>query len=355
MTKKSSSTSKKTTQTKTATKTEYFDYIKENLSSIMNYSISGTKTFNQCDLLLYPDEGGIFIVEGTREGTEWKELKIRDIQSDIIKALNRGDVQEFNTLISNVSIKALKQPIECTCKTLLHNAAEQGNIEIAKLLINLGVPVDIKVNKQSMTPLHAAIIWDQKDMEKFLIAQGASLQAPFKNHTAKGLAKLKNTLNNRKKIYNIFDEAELQELLSQASNYHFKSRILSLCRRRLGELKSAKNIRQQAKKQWSVKQGKKVKVYQEELEQAIADYEREAVLKKVKTEQECKLNRKVRLYHDTNKAFKKKHEMHEQLQKKSMKRAQEVLKNRKAKGEVIDPWDWLKQNNGMVVNKVLRN
>eukprot|EP00817_Percolomonadidae_sp_ATCC50343_P002036 CAMPEP_0117432834 /NCGR_PEP_ID=MMETSP0758-20121206/12260_1 /TAXON_ID=63605 /ORGANISM="Percolomonas cosmopolitus, Strain AE-1 (ATCC 50343)" /LENGTH=87 /DNA_ID=CAMNT_0005223023 /DNA_START=15 /DNA_END=275 /DNA_ORIENTATION=- len=87
--------------------------------------------------------------------------------------MNRGDYEAFKELIQKVSLNALRNPVECTHKTLLHCAAEQGNIEIAKLLLQLLVPVDTRVNKNTMTPLHAAIIWDQKEMETFLIDSGA--------------------------------------------------------------------------------------------------------------------------------------------------------------------------------------
>jgi len=339
------------------TNKEYFDFIKTHLKSIMDYSISGTKAFNQCDLLLYPEEGGLFIVEGSRTQTEWKDISIKDIQSDIIKALNRGDVSGFNELISKVSIKALKQPIECTCKTLLHNAAEQGNVTIAKRLIELGVPVDITVTKFSMTPLHAAIIWDQKEMETFLISQGASLESRFKNHTAKGLQKLKNSLNNRKRVNAIFDTEKLQEMLDEASHYHFKTRTVALVRRRLADLKSSKTIREQAKSQWTVKQSKKVQVYQEELEQAISTYERDSLLEKVKHEQEIKLNRKLKGYHTKNSTFEAKKLSHGNLQAQARKKAEKVRAERKKlkPSEREDPLQWLREKGGLLKCQVARN
>mmetsp|Transcript_12140 Transcript_12140/g.18071 ORF Transcript_12140/g.18071 Transcript_12140/m.18071 type:complete len:352 (-) Transcript_12140:1334-2389(-) len=337
--------------------TEYFDQIKQNLSSIMNYSVSGTEAFNQCDLWLYPEKGGIFVVEGAKDGKKWKELTIKDMQSEIIQAMNRGDYEAFKELIQKVSLNALRNPVECTHKTLLHCAAEQGNIEIAKLLLQLLVPVDTRVNKNTMTPLHAAIIWDQKEMETFLIDSGASLDAKFKNHTAAELRELKQKLNCRQSINAEFDEEKLAGLLEEASHYHFKSRILTLCRRRIGELKAAKNKREQAKKQWTAKQGKKVQVYQEQLDQAVAEYDRKQHQVKAKAEQEEKMKKKATSYYKSNSKFQDRKSKHEELQEKARQSAKSVMLERKKSQKDIDtdPLEWLRKNDGMTKNSLVRN
>jgi len=330
---------------------EYFDHVKEHLTSLMDYSISGTKAFNKCEVLLYPEDGGLFVVEGKREGDQWKQLSIKDIQSEIIKALHLGDVAKFKDLASRMNMRALQAPIECTRKTLLHTAAEKGHVEIAELLLQWGFPVDIIVAKQAMTPLHAAIIWDSPEMERFLIENGASLNAKFKHHTAKELQNLKATLNDRSKIYSMFED-QLNALLDEASHYHFHTRIFSMARRRLGELKSAKHVREQAKQKWAAKQQKKVQVYQEELDQAVAAYDREQHQQEAKASQEAKMKLQAKSYYKNLQQGKVRANKHSKIQENSRAAAAKVIQDRKKNPTNEDPFDWLKNNDGMVKSKL---
>ncbi len=56
--------------------------------------------------------------------------------------------------------------------TPLHLAADQGNIQIATLLLNAGAAVNLQ-NNEGQTPLHLAIIKDSLEMANLLLTHGA--------------------------------------------------------------------------------------------------------------------------------------------------------------------------------------
>ena len=62
--------------------------------------------------------------------------------------------------------------------TLLHRAARDGNIEIARLLIEHGAEIN-SVNDNALTPLHFATMWKDCDqtMAKLLLEEGADYHA----------------------------------------------------------------------------------------------------------------------------------------------------------------------------------
>ncbi|HIF26267.1 MAG TPA: ankyrin repeat domain-containing protein [Micavibrio sp.] len=57
--------------------------------------------------------------------------------------------------------------------TLLHTAAIRGELEGAKLLLKLGVPIDY-VGDMGNTALHYAADFGNLDVYKYLVSQGAS-------------------------------------------------------------------------------------------------------------------------------------------------------------------------------------
>ncbi|ORX76249.1 ankyrin, partial [Anaeromyces robustus] len=59
-------------------------------------------------------------------------------------------------------------------RTALHYVCENGNIEIVKLLLDKGSPINIHDNKY-FTPLHLASFNGFYDITKLLLENGASL------------------------------------------------------------------------------------------------------------------------------------------------------------------------------------
>lgn len=58
-------------------------------------------------------------------------------------------------------------------ETVLHKAAENGNIELAKLLLALGAQVDIQEREEGYTPLLYAGVRRDREMIKLFLASGA--------------------------------------------------------------------------------------------------------------------------------------------------------------------------------------
>ena len=69
--------------------------------------------------------------------------------------------------------------------TPLHCAAWYNSLEVARLLIDLGVKIDVK-NKHGQTPLHLAVRKDSIAAGKLLIENGADIDAMNKyGHTSR--------------------------------------------------------------------------------------------------------------------------------------------------------------------------
>ena len=68
-------------------------------------------------------------------------------------------------------------------KTLLHSAAQNGNISLAKKLITSGISLN-KETKKGYTPLYYAVKNNHYQMVEFLIKQGAKVDEKFKNMTS---------------------------------------------------------------------------------------------------------------------------------------------------------------------------
>jgi len=68
------------------------------------------------------------------------------------------------------------QHINELADTLLHQAAEKGDLEEAKRLLEQGIDVNTR-NKEQSTPLHTAALNGQAEVSELLIENGADLQA----------------------------------------------------------------------------------------------------------------------------------------------------------------------------------
>ncbi len=60
-------------------------------------------------------------------------------------------------------------------ETLLHYAAQRGCFDICKLIIDLGIDVNIREPERLQTPLHRAAFYEQKDVCKLLLDYGSTV------------------------------------------------------------------------------------------------------------------------------------------------------------------------------------
>ncbi|MDR2579281.1 MAG: ankyrin repeat domain-containing protein [Chitinispirillales bacterium] len=94
--------------------------------------------------------------------------------SDIYFYLARtGDVESLKRYIEtkqvDISIKDWRS------ETLLHAAAESGQIAIAELLISCGADVNAKSDNFLITPLHRAASEGHTALAEFLVSSGAEI------------------------------------------------------------------------------------------------------------------------------------------------------------------------------------
>lgn len=91
---------------------------------------------------------------------------------EIFDAIKNNDIAKVKTLIKkdagiiNIEDKTGNKP--------LHNAAIQGSVELAEMLLLKGADINA-VNVQLQTPLHVAIVNEKTDVAKFLIDKGSDL------------------------------------------------------------------------------------------------------------------------------------------------------------------------------------
>lgn len=77
--------------------------------------------------------------------------------------------------------------------TPLHDAATTGKLEIARMLIGKGAPVNLKDKETGATPLHQAASWGHLEVVELLLEKGAELNAANKEGlTAMGAAAANN-------------------------------------------------------------------------------------------------------------------------------------------------------------------
>jgi ankyrin repeat protein len=104
-------------------------------------------------------------------------------------AIANGSQEMMDVLIAaGATLEPLPQE-----KTLLHFAAQLGNIEIAKKLIEKGLNVNDQENRTQQTPLLCATNFNKIEMIKFLISKGANPNiGDNSNRTPLILASMKN-------------------------------------------------------------------------------------------------------------------------------------------------------------------
>ncbi len=88
-------------------------------------------------------------------------------------------------------------------RTFLHSAAEKGDIEAARLLLELGADIDVVELGHGSTPLGGAARKGQVEMVRFLLEAGANPKAPIDSPWGQPLAQAKRA-----------EQAEVAELLS---------------------------------------------------------------------------------------------------------------------------------------------
>ncbi|RJX30482.1 MAG: hypothetical protein C4531_08910 [Desulfurivibrio sp.] len=99
----------------------------------------------------------------------------------IHQLVQEGKLDSIKILIADdPSLLTLK---DATGSTPLHLAAQYGQIETARYLLQQGVPIDIGDNENT-TPLHIAIYQNQLEMAAFLLTQGADIKAQDANGMA---------------------------------------------------------------------------------------------------------------------------------------------------------------------------
>ena len=90
--------------------------------------------------------------------TRWGEI-ILNLDDDIFEKIDDDDEIEYDLDIG---------------KTLLHSAAQNGNISFANKVLEAGVPLD-KTTRKGFTPLYYAVKNNQYEMAEFLVKKGASV------------------------------------------------------------------------------------------------------------------------------------------------------------------------------------
>jgi len=90
----------------------------------------------------------------------------------IMEAIRSGDVDSVSRIIEK-DPQAVQQR-DKSLRTPLHEAAEQGRLEITSLLIEAGAPLS-PADDQGFTPLHRAVFKGHPGVAKLLISRGAGV------------------------------------------------------------------------------------------------------------------------------------------------------------------------------------
>ena len=85
-------------------------------------------------------------------------------------------IDYLNVLIKHGADLTVVQDLDGA--TLLHAAARNGNIDLAKKVLEAGVPVNIE-DKRSKTPLYFAVENNEFEMVKFLVDKGARIKEDY--------------------------------------------------------------------------------------------------------------------------------------------------------------------------------
>jgi ankyrin repeat protein len=108
--------------------------------------------------------GIIFILSVTAKG---------DDTADILSAAEKGDLQKIKTLYTKNPALVNAKDSDFS-RTVLMRAAENGYRDITEFLLSKGVSVDLK-DKDGMTALIYAAMWNQISVVEILIAKGAAV------------------------------------------------------------------------------------------------------------------------------------------------------------------------------------
>ena len=104
-------------------------------------------------------------------------------QSSLQRALTQGDVAKIRTLVGNDS-KLLAMPLVSTRMAPLHFAIQQGKLELVKLLLELGAPLDDK-NPQKLTALHSALIRGNQEIFELILEKTDNVDAGDRNGSSR--------------------------------------------------------------------------------------------------------------------------------------------------------------------------
>lgn len=117
--------------------------------------------------------------------------------ADLVKAIKKKDLESSNSILDSFPQLATSKDLKGM--TALHFAAENGCIEIAKLLIKKGADANAKNMAKDWTPLHFAVDSSNKKMVKYLLSQDLTKETRF-------MAALLAAYNNKKEIQNIIED-----------------------------------------------------------------------------------------------------------------------------------------------------
>lgn len=99
-----------------------------------------------------------------------------DILSMTYAAASSDKTDYLNVLIKHGADLTIVQDLDGA--TLLHAAARNGNIDLAKKVLDAGIPVNIE-DKRSKTPVYFAIENNEYEMVKFLVEKGARIEEDY--------------------------------------------------------------------------------------------------------------------------------------------------------------------------------
>lgn len=124
--------------------------------------------------------------------------------NDIFLACAVGDIQQVTQLL-NVDPSLLHKRKDPRIGTPLHVAADKGQLEVARLLIQRGAAVNATTDSGNITPMHDAAFSGQAEMVQFLLTQGADAAARDTEFNATPLAWAR--FNEQKAVVAVFEKA----------------------------------------------------------------------------------------------------------------------------------------------------
>ena len=96
---------------------------------------------------------------------------------EFFEAFDKDDV---TTIIGLIESQRLGLDELFDYGAVIHCASFSGNVEFAQRLIELGANVNISNDEDGLTPLHAAVGYNQVSTARFLIQNGADMHAKTK-------------------------------------------------------------------------------------------------------------------------------------------------------------------------------